>query len=137
MKHATHRDSRTANRTVLIVEDADDCAAILEIALSAIRDLEVRHANSAESALRALDREHVSVLITDVHLPLMDGFELLTSIRRHPLHSNVPILVISGDADPATPGRALTLGANAFFGKPYSPAAVRQKIEELIHANST
>lgn len=124
-------------RTVLIVEDVDDCATTLEIALSALRNVEVRHADSAESALQALDKEHVSVLVTDVHLPVMDGFDLVTCIRRDPRHSRVPILVISGDTDPATPGRALKLGANAFFGKPFSPAAVRQKIEELIHANST
>ena len=122
-------------RTVLIVEDVDDCATTLEIALSTIRNVTVRHANTAESALKTLEEEPVSVLITDVHLPVMDGFELLSTIRRHPRHSSVPILVISGDADPATPSRALKLGANAFFGKPYSPAAVRLKIEELIHAN--
>lgn len=125
-----------AQRTVLIVEDVDDCASTLEIALSALRDVSVRHAESAESALRALDSEPVSVLVTDVHLPLMDGFELVTSVRRDPRHARVPILVISGDCDPATPGRVLKLGANAFFSKPFSPAAVRQKIEELIHANS-
>lgn len=123
-------------RTVLIVEDVDDCATTLEIALSALRNVSVRHADSAESALRALDRETVSLLVTDVHLPVMDGFELVRSIRRHPLHSRVPILVISGDCDPRTPGRAIELGANGFFGKPFSPAAVRQKIEELMHANS-
>jgi two-component system chemotaxis response regulator CheY len=124
-------------RTVLIVEDVDDCATLLEIALSALRDVAVRHADSAETALQALDKEHVSVLVTDVHLPVMDGFDLVTRIRHDPRYAGVPILVISGDTDPATPGRALRLGANAFFGKPFSPAAVRQKIEELIHANST
>lgn len=124
-------------RTVLIVEDVGDCATTLEIALSALRNVEIRHADSAESALRTLDREPVSVLVTDVHLPVMDGFELVSSIRRDPRHAGVPILVISGDSDPATPGRALKLGANAFFGKPFSPAAVRQKVEELIHGNSS
>ena len=126
-----------APSTVLIVEDVDDCATTLEIALSTLRNVAVRHADSAESALRTLDREPVSVLVTDVHLPVMDGFELVSSVRRNPRHSRVPILVISGDSDPATPGRALKLGANAFFGKPFSPAAVRQKIEELIHENSS
>lgn len=123
--------------TVLIVEDADDCATTLEIALSSLDDVEVLHADSAENALQTMDRANVSLLVTDVHLPSMDGFELVARIRRHPRHSHVPILVISGDADPGTPRRALNLGANAFFAKPYSPAAVRQKIEELIHAEIT
>lgn len=122
--------------TVLIVEDVDDCATTLEIALSALRNVAVRHADSAENALLALEREPVSVLVTDVHLPRMDGLELVSSIRRDPRYAGVPILVISGDSDPGTPGRALKVGANAFFGKPYSPAAVRQKVEELMHAYS-
>lgn len=124
------------HRTVLIVEDAEDCATTLEIALSALPHVSVRHAGSAETALLTLDREPVAVLVTDVHLPSMDGLELVALVRKHPRHAGVPILVISGDSDPATPRRALKLGANAFFAKPYSPAAVRQKIEELIHADS-
>lgn len=122
-------------RIVMIVEDADDCATTLEIALSALGDVAIRHANSAESALSALAREPVSVLVTDLHLPLMDGFELVSAIRRDPRLASVAILVISGDTDPETPRKALKLGANAFFSKPYSPARVRQKIEELIHAH--
>ena len=122
-------------RTVLIVEDADDCATTLEIALSTLPNISIRHAPTAERALQTLDSEPVAILVTDLHLPSMDGLELLASIRRHPFHSRLPIVIISGDADPDTPRKALDLGADAFFGKPYSPAQVRQKIEELIHAH--
>jgi PleD family two-component response regulator len=122
-------------RTLLIVEDAEDCATTLEIALSALPDVVIRHAHTAESAIQTLEREPVSALITDVHLPSMDGFELVAAVRRQPRYAHLPILVISGDADPETPCKALDLGANAFFGKPYSPARVRQKIEELIDAH--
>jgi DNA-binding NarL/FixJ family response regulator len=47
----------------------------------------------------------------------------------------LPILVTSGDPDPASPERALSLGANAYFPKPYSPSAIRRKVKELIHAS--
>jgi CheY-like chemotaxis protein len=122
-------------RTLLIVEDAEDCATTLEIALSALPHVVIRHAHTAESAIQTLEREPVSALITDVHLPSMDGLELVAAVRRQPRYAHLPILVISGDADPETPCKALDLGANAFFGKPYSPARVRQKIEELIDAH--
>jgi PleD family two-component response regulator len=78
--------------------------------------------------------EKVSALITDLHLPRMDGFELIARVRSEPRHSRLPILVISGDSDSKTPERALRLGANAFFAKPYSPAAVRLKLEQLMNA---
>jgi DNA-binding response OmpR family regulator len=47
----------------------------------------------------------------------------------------MPILVVSADADPSTPARALGLGANAYFAKPFSPSAMRKKLEELMYAS--
>lgn len=118
-------------RTVLVVEDAEDCASTVEIALQAVPGLTVRVASSAEEALRVLGEGSVTAIVTDLHLPAMDGFEFLAHLRGEPRYSDVPIVVISGDSDPATPGRALRAGANAFFAKPYSPGAVRRKLEEL------
>ena len=118
-------------RTILVVEDAEDCAATIEIAMHSVREIVVRVATSAEQALRILDEDPVSAVVTDVHLPSMDGLELVVYLRADPRFSKIPILVISGDSDPATPSRALRAGANAFFAKPYSPGAVRKKLEEL------
>ncbi len=122
-------------RKVLIVEDIEICAATLEIALLRVPDLIVKSASSAEQALRLMSDGDgdIAALITDIHLPRMDGFELIEEVRSQPRFSQLPILVISGDSDPATPGRLRRLGADAYFPKPYSPAEVRQRLEELIH----
>lgn len=119
---------------ILVVEDSDECAATMEIALGGLRHFSVRLARTAEEALQVLESSRVSGVITDIHLPAMDGFELLSRLRADARHSNIPIIVISGDADPATPALALSRGASAYFCKPYSPLAVRRKVEELIHA---
>ncbi len=124
-------------RTILIVEDADDCSDTLDIALASIAGLRIQVAESAEEALRFVEQQCVSALITDVHLPSMDGLELVARVRSQARYASIPILVISGDVDPDTPRRAIKAGANAFFPKPYSPAAVRQKLEELIHARTS
>ena len=122
-------------RKVLIVEDIEICAATLEIALMRVPDLIIKSASSAEHALRLLSDGDgdIAALITDIHLPSMDGFELIEEVRSQPRFSHLPILVISGDSDPNTPGRLRRLGADAYFPKPYSPAEVRQRLEELIH----
>ncbi|MGO9617211.1 MAG: response regulator, partial [Bryobacteraceae bacterium] len=88
----------------------------------------------AEEALRILDTTEIAAVITDIHLPSMDGFELISRLRNQPRFAHLPILVTSGDPDPASPERALSLGANAYFPKPYSPSAIRRKVKELIHA---
>ena len=121
-------------RVVLVVEDAEDCSDTLDIALHSLDGISVHFAGSAEEALRMLEQLPVSALITDLHLPAMDGFELVSRVRSQPRCAAIPIVVISGDTDPDTPKRALSLGANAFFPKPYSPGAVRKKLEELIYA---
>jgi two-component system, chemotaxis family, chemotaxis protein CheY len=124
----------TTFRTVLVVEDADMCSATLEVALDRIPGVVVKSAVSSERALEILDHQEINALITDLHLPNMDGMELVARVRASPAGAHIPILVISGDADPQTPARVLRGGADAFFAKPYSPAAVRQKLETLLNA---
>lgn len=128
-----------SNRMVLIVEDAESCATTLEIALLAIPHVHVRVAATARQALDILSAPEraIGALITDLHLPSMDGFELIERVRADRRTARLPIVVISGDSDPKTPERIYRLGANAFFGKPYSPSQVRQTVEQLLDANAT
>src|ERR1017187_1673814 len=119
-------------RIVLIVEDTELCRDTLEVALMKLPNLSVQSVTTAEEALEWLDANDVCALVTDLHLPLMNGFELIEAGRGRPWRASLPILVISGDSDPRIPPRVANLGANAFFGKPYSPAAVRHKLEQLI-----
>jgi DNA-binding response OmpR family regulator len=119
-------------RNVLIVEDTELCRDALELALMKLPNLSVRSVTTAEEALEWLDANEACALVTDLHLPLMNGFELIEAVRGRPWRASLPILVISGDSDPHIPTRVAKLGANAFFAKPYSPAEVRHKLAQLI-----
>jgi len=124
-------------RSVLIVEDSENSAATLEIALLGIPGLSVRLASSGIEALRILDREDgIDAIVTDLNMPRMDGFELIRRVRQHQRLSATPIIVVSADTDPGTPGRIEALGVEAFFPKPYSPAKVRHKLEQILHATT-
>ena len=121
--------------SILVVDDAEDCIATLDLALQALPGIVIRAQPSAEAALAYLEHDRVSAVITDIHLPEMTGLELVARIREDPRLRTLPIRVVSADTDPETPARALGLGANAYFAKPYSPSAMRRKLEELIHAS--
>jgi len=129
---------KPSNRTVLIVEDAESCATTLEIALLAIPHIHIRVTPTARQALELLASAggKISALVTDLNMPAMDGFELIERVRADSRTARLPIVVISGDSDPQTPARLYRLGADAYFGKPYSPAQVRQKVEQLLDANA-
>lgn len=123
-------------RAVLIVEDSENSAATLEIALLSIPGISVLLAPSAVEALRILRgaAHPVSAVVTDLNMPRMDGFELIQHIRQDHRFDSTPIIVVSADTDPATPRRVAELGASAFFPKPFSPAEVRRKLEQLLDA---
>jgi CheY-like chemotaxis protein len=116
-------------RNILIVEDTEPTRVILEMALLQLPDIVVHSVGTAEEALACLAANPINAMVTDLNLPRMDGFELIETVRAA---SNMPIMVISGDNDPCTLDRLKRLGASAYFPKPYSPAQVRQRLEELI-----
>jgi CheY-like chemotaxis protein len=119
---------------VLIVDDAEDCVATLDVALQSLPGIVVRSAGTAEAALAALEHETISAVITDLQLPAMSGLELIVLVRKNAKLHALPIVAVSAATDPELPQAALRSGANAFFPKPFSPSAVRKKLEELIYA---
>lgn len=123
-------------RTVLIVEDTESTAVTLEIALDSLSGVNLRMVAGGDEAWQFVQRENVSAIITDLNMPRMDGFELIERVRRAERGARVPIIVVSGDTSPDTPERVRRLGADAYFAKPYSPAAVRETLERLLHEST-
>ena len=127
----------SVNRTVLVVEDADTCATLLEVALLRIPGVAVTCAGTGQEALQVLGvpGSRVCALVTDLNMPVVDGFELIALVRSDRRYDGLPIIVVSGDTDPRTPDRVARLGADAFFAKPYSPAIVRRALENLLNGS--
>ena len=125
-------------RNVLIVEDSDNSAATMEMALLGIPGLSVLRAPSGLEALRILREKGTGVqaIITDLNMPRMDGFELIRRVREDGRMGAMPIIVVSADTDPGTPERIAQMKVDAFFVKPFSPAQVRRKLEQLLHATT-
>lgn len=92
----------------------------------------------AHNGLQALERAFDSrpdVVVTDLHIPGIDGFELARRLKQDPRTLDVPVLAVTGYvAFASDPGRALRAGCDAVLPKPYSPedleAAIRNLIEE-------
>jgi CheY-like chemotaxis protein len=123
-------------QTVLIVEDADDVAP-LEIALAALDGVKVMILGNGRDAIDLLRTASVQIaaVVTDLHLPHADGFELIKAIRADARYVRLPIVVVSGDCNPNVPEQLRLLGADAFFPKPYSPAEIRKELKGLLNAS--
>ena len=91
-------------------------------------------ASSGIEALRilGLPGPAVQAIVTDLNMPSMDGYELIRRLRGDDRYSGTPIVVVSASTDPATPRRLAQMGVSAFFPKPFSPAEVRRKLEQIL-----
>ena len=114
-------------KLVLLVDDEPAVLKLLEEGLPAhLPGFEIATANNGKEAAAFLEEHPVDVLVTDVHMPVMDGFELLAHASRH--RPNLPIVVLSVMAPDAVHHGLATLGSISVLRKPASPAIVAKAV---------
>jgi CheY-like chemotaxis protein len=126
-------------RMILIVDDNLPSADTMELALMDLDGFETSSAlNGARawSLIQEFQGDRLAAVVTDLHMPAMDGFELISRIRSESRYSQLPIVVVSATTDPNAPQRVLDLGANAFIPKPWSPLKLRRRLEHLLYGES-
>lgn len=124
---------------ILIVDDNLSSADTMELALMDLDGIETSSVTNGERAwrmIREFDGSRLAAVITDLHMPAMDGFELIARIRSDTRYRHLPILVVSATTDPGAPQRVRELGANAFIAKPWSPTKLRRRLEQLLYGES-
>ena len=105
--------------TVMVIEDHPDQRELLEIVLQKEGYRVVPAANGVE-ALAKLEKEPAQVILSDVMMPKMDGFELMRKIRGNPLFKNVYIILITARIQERDRVQGLDLGADDYITKPFS-----------------
>lgn len=122
--------------TVLIVDDDPDGAFMLDQVL-AKGGYETLIVHDGLSGLRTAKQEPISLILLDVMLPGMDGFEVCRRLRSDPATSQVPIIMISAKSRPEDRETGLKMGANAYMSKPLRLAEVLDKVGELLGDQET
>ena len=116
---------------VLLAEDSHNMRAFVRSALEAegseLGDVEVVEASSGFDALRLLPRGPYDLVITDINMPDINGLELVQFIRKSEQHKATPILLISTLSSERDCERGLSLGANGYLTKPFTPEVLRQE----------
>jgi DNA-binding response OmpR family regulator len=120
-------------RRVLIAED-DPLTADLVVDRLRRRGFDVLCYSDGQTALEAARHRDLAVAIIDVHMPRMNGLELLTRLRGMRRHANTPVLVLTGMADEQTVVRAFELGADDYVLKPFSPSELTARVAHLVAA---
>ncbi|MFI1498060.1 two-component system response regulator [Streptomyces platensis] len=117
---------------ILIVDDMEENLVALEAVLSSLTQKVVR-ARSGEEALKAMLREEFAVVLIDVLMPGMNGFETAANIKGLDQTKDVPIILLTGaSVDPNYAYRGYTVGAADFLIKPFDPWLLRTKVNVFL-----
>lgn len=105
-------------KTILLVDDSEKVLNLVEKALS--RDFDVIGIDEPSDAITLAENFKPDLILLDIHIPNIDGFELLKRFTEHPVTMDVPIVMISGDDDLKVKDMAYEYGASGFLSKPFN-----------------
>jgi two-component system, cell cycle response regulator DivK len=119
------------SKRILVVEDQEDNRQIIRDLLSAT-DYEITEAISGEEALVAVAKRRPDLILMDIQLPIMDGYEATRRIRAEPGLQSVPIIAVTSYALSGEEEKARAAGCTDYVPKPYSPRQLLAKIREYL-----
>lgn len=125
-----------SNIKILVVEDTPPVLRALQRQL----ELEGYSFLSATNGQEALDilakEENISLIISDWMMPIMDGFELLETIKKDDRYKDLPFLMLTGKDSPEGETKAILAGAIDYARKPYKPEEFMAQIDKILQNNN-
>ena len=124
-------DTKEKKPMILVVEDNPDMLAFVRKQLTT--EYSVLTAMNGIEALAVLDNHYVNLVVSDVMMPQMDGFELCKTIKSDLSYSHIPVVLLTAKTNIQSKIEGLELGADAYIEKPFSVEYLLANISSLIH----
>ena len=120
---------------ILVVEDSPSMRSYLSTILetgNSLEELEIVEASSGFEALKTLPHHKFDAILTDINMPDINGLELVSFLKNHPVYRSIPIMVISTESTEEDRRRAAALGAEEYLVKPFQAAELIDKLRRLL-----
>ncbi len=119
------------SKRILVVEDQEDNRQILRDLLGSV-GYEMTEAWDGEAGIAAVKEQRPDLILMDIQMPLLDGYEATRRIKADPELKSIPIIVVTSYALSGDEGKAREAGCDAYVTKPYSPRQLLAKIREFL-----
>jgi two-component system cell cycle response regulator DivK len=119
------------SKRILVVEDQEDNRQIIRDLLSAT-DYELTEAENGEEALAAVAKQRPDLILMDIQMPVLDGYEATRRIKADPALRAIPIIAITSYALSGDEQKAREAGCDDYVPKPYSPRQLLAKIRQYL-----
>lgn len=123
--------AKKARGTVLVVDDVPDVTEMIELLLRHA-GYDVSTADSAKDALLLARMNHYDLVISDIGMPEMNGYELATALRELAAYNKTPLIAVTGYSEYDDRGRAVRAGFNVHLTKPIEPTKLLTLMGELL-----
>jgi CheY-like chemotaxis protein len=120
-----------AQPNVLVIEDSASVRRLIEVCLRVL-DVTISSVSDGTLGLEAIKETDPEVVVLDIGLPGLDGWEVLAQIRDNADTAHLKVLVLTAHAQPEMADKAAQGGANAFMTKPFRPSDLREQVEKLL-----
>ncbi|MEQ1617097.1 MAG: response regulator [Terricaulis sp.] len=121
-----------ADIKVLVVDDQLTMRALIRSALQEIGFREIEDAGDGEEGFKSMLTRLPHLVISDFNMPKLDGLGFLRAVRAHEATKKAAFIMLTGRADKELVQRAMQYGVNNYITKPFSPASLRAKIQEVF-----
>lgn len=118
---------------VLIVDDEVHNSGVLEYVLK-FHDAKVRIADSGAACLKEIEREHPTLILLDLSMPKMSGWEVLKIIRADDSLKHIPVITITAQVMAGDRERALEAGFDGYIPKPISVSSIVRTIQDILRS---
>lgn len=117
--------------TVLVIEDSPSVRRLIGVCLRPL-GVELLEAEDGAVGLRTAGERTPDIILLDIGLPGIDGWEVLRRLRHDPGLSTVPVLIVTAHAQPELAAKAEDRGADGFITKPFRPSDLRNEVSALL-----
>lgn len=120
----------THKHTILIVEDHPDMQRFIHQLLA--NQYQTFVANNGKQALEILAKEAIDLVVSDVMMPEMNGYELLQELKNHDSYFKIPVVMLTALKNEDSKLKALTIGVDDYVSKPFSPEELMARVANLL-----
>jgi signal transduction histidine kinase/ligand-binding sensor domain-containing protein/AraC-like DNA-binding protein len=126
----SHTELNSTKPVILLVDDSPEILEFLSKELKS--NYHILKAKNGQEAIDTLGNQNVQLIISDVMMPVMDGFELCKRIKKNLAHSHIPVILLTAKTTLQSKIEGLDIGADAYLEKPFSPEHLRVQIANLL-----
>jgi two-component system chemotaxis response regulator CheY len=119
--------------TILVVDDSPTIRKFVSLALEGMGYKVLTAADGMEVLEKLAQNDNIDLIITDLNMPNVDGFELIRTLRSDERFKDVPIIILSSLSDGKSISLGLNLGANSYLVKPFNAKRIQYEVSKYLN----